>query len=445
MIRNDIADRAEEPRQEADPGGPGPLVVYFDGSCSLCTAEIRHYATQRGSEGLCFVDVSDPDAETGPDLSQEVAQRRFHVRQADGQLLSGAPAFVAVWETLPAWRKVAWFARLPGVTAVLEVAYRMFLPLRPLLSRLASALGFKPQRTAPPAPGDEPAGAAAPERAAAEPAPATPLARLLTLAAGALDPPPGSGRIFLALTYGISVHSLFAAAVLAMITAMWFGMSESFGRVPEPWSLLANALLLLQFPLAHSLFLTRRGERALARMAPAPHGATLATTTYALIASAQLLALFALWTPSGIIWWRADGVLLWVIGAAYAASWLLLIKASYDAGAEVQSGALGWMSLMAKRRPVFPDMPESGLFRVIRQPIYAAFSLTLWTVPVWTPDQLALALGFTAYCLLAPLLKERRFARRYGNRFDRYRAQVPYVVPRLPRLKGSVGRRSRRR
>jgi hypothetical protein len=42
---------------------------------------------------------------------------------------------------------------------------------------------------------------------------------------------------------------------------------------------------------------------------PGPHGQTLATTTYATLASAQLLALFALWTPSGIIWFRAEGAI----------------------------------------------------------------------------------------------------------------------------------------
>jgi methanethiol S-methyltransferase len=76
-------------------------------------------------------------------------------------------------------------------------------------------------------------------------------------------------------------------------------------------------------------------------------------------------------------------------------------------------------------------MPTLGLFRLIRQPIYVAFALTLWTVPVWTPDQFVLATAFTAYCLLAPRLKERRFAARYGAQFETYRADVPYVLPRL--------------
>ncbi|MEM8571586.1 MAG: isoprenylcysteine carboxylmethyltransferase family protein [Pseudomonadota bacterium] len=257
----------------------------------------------------------------------------------------------------------------------------------------------------------------------------SPFSRLLRLCLGVLRPPPGRGRILLAVTYGFVCHLVFTAAVLAMIVAMFFGMSESWGRVPEPWALFANAALIVQFPLAHSVLLTKRGRAWLGRLAPQPHGQTLATTTYAIIASAQLFALFAFWTPSGIVWWRAEGAAFGVICGLYTLSWLLLIKASYDAGAEVQSGALGWTSLAQNIRPVFPDMPTQGLFRVIRQPIYVAFALTLWTVPVWTPDQLFLAVSFTAYCLLAPRLKERRFEAVYGARFAAYKRRVPYAFP----------------
>ncbi|NBB92159.1 MAG: isoprenylcysteine carboxylmethyltransferase family protein [Gammaproteobacteria bacterium] len=253
--------------------------------------------------------------------------------------------------------------------------------------------------------------------------------RLQTLVRGALSPPPGAGRIALALTFGVAVHLVFALAVGAMVLAMYFGMSCSLGSVPWPYAFAANAFLILQFPLVHSLLLTGPGMRALMRLVPGPHAQTLSTTTYALVASLQLLALFALWTPSGIVWWRAEGWPLYVIAAAYASAWGLLIKASWDAGAEVQSGALGWMSLMRNATPKFPDMPTGGLFRFIRQPIYVAFALTLWTVPTWTPDQLALALALTAYCLAAPKLKERRFAARYGDRFESYRRRVPYAVP----------------
>ena len=88
-------------------------------------------------------------------------------------------------------------------------------------------------------------------------------------------------------------------------------------------------------------------------------------------------------------------------------------------------------------------MPTHGPFRFIRQPIYLALALTLWTVPVSTPDQLALAICFTAYCLFAPRLKERRFALRYGNRFQIYKVHVPCILTRLNFKRGNNFRHKR--
>jgi len=257
--------------------------------------------------------------------------------------------------------------------------------------------------------------------------------RLIWLLRGVFKPAPGKARIVLALCFGMVTHTTFAAAVVAMVVAMFFGMSKSLGTVPWPTAAFANALLLLQFPLVHSFLLSDVGSKWLVRLVPTPHGATLSTSTYAIIASLQLFALFAFWTPSGVIWWQAEGWAFYLMTTLYAAAWGLLIKASWDAGAEVQSGALGWMSLMRNVKPVFPDMPTTGLFRLIRQPIYVAFALTLWTVPVWTPDQLGLALVLTSYCLAAPSLKEQRLEKRFGLRFQHYKNDVPYAIPRCAR------------
>ena len=60
------------------------------------------------------------------------------------------------------------------------------------------------------------------------------IARLITLIRAALRPPAGAGRIVLALGLGVLCHALFAAGVLAMIVAMFFGLSESLGAVPWP-------------------------------------------------------------------------------------------------------------------------------------------------------------------------------------------------------------------
>ncbi|WP_397542863.1 DCC1-like thiol-disulfide oxidoreductase family protein [Roseovarius salis] len=122
------------------PDAAGRLTVYHDGSCPLCAMEIAHYADQDDAGRLAFVDVSEPGAEPGADLTRHAAMRRFHVRRSDGTLLSGAAAFAEIWRTLPRWRIAGRVAALPGVTAALEGVYRLFLPVRPYLSRLAGRL-----------------------------------------------------------------------------------------------------------------------------------------------------------------------------------------------------------------------------------------------------------------------------------------------------------------
>ena len=143
----------------------------------------------------------------------------------------------------------------------------------------------------------------------------TPFQRLLRLVLGLLALPPGRERISIAFAYGVACHLIFALAVGAMITAMFFGMSKSLGGVPYPWAYLTNAILVLQFPFVHSLLLSARGSRLLNFVAPKEYAKPLSTTTYAIIASVQLLALFALWTPSGVVWWRAEGVTFYAISA----------------------------------------------------------------------------------------------------------------------------------
>jgi predicted DCC family thiol-disulfide oxidoreductase YuxK len=116
------------------------LTVYYDGACPLCRAEIGHYRRQAGAQEIRFLDASDEGTDLPPGLSRDAALGRFHVRAADGDLVSGAAAFRLVWQALPRWRPAARLAALPGVLPLLEAGYRLFLPVRPHVARLYGRL-----------------------------------------------------------------------------------------------------------------------------------------------------------------------------------------------------------------------------------------------------------------------------------------------------------------
>ena len=120
---------------------PETLTVLYDGGCPLCRREIAHakgLADQSSTSALCFVDISQ-GADSGHTYATERASllARFHIQRPDGSRLDGAAAFVAMWDRLPGWRWIARFSRLPGMLTLLELAYRVFLSVRPGLQWLA--------------------------------------------------------------------------------------------------------------------------------------------------------------------------------------------------------------------------------------------------------------------------------------------------------------------
>lgn len=113
---------------------PAEVTVFYDGSCPLCSAEMRLYRNCDGAERLAFVDVSAAsDGAIVPGLDKAAALKRFHVQVGDGSLASGAEGFGRLWLALPAWRWLGRLVLLPGILQATEVIYRGFLVVRPIV------------------------------------------------------------------------------------------------------------------------------------------------------------------------------------------------------------------------------------------------------------------------------------------------------------------------
>lgn len=234
-----------------------------------------------------------------------------------------------------------------------------------------------------------------------------------------------------AICYGAFCHLTFLVAGLSMFFTILTGFIYSFGSLEGLGALVANIFLLLQFPIGHSFFLTNKGMKFLDLLAPKDYAKTLRTTIYATLASLQLIALFIFWSPSNMVVWKVDYPLNLFMVILNFLSWALLTIASIQAGYQLQTGSLGWVSLYKNERLRYPCMPKNGLFSLIRQPIYFAFCLVLWSSPMMTLDLFIVAVSYSSYCFFGPFFKELRFGRLYGQEFEAYKSRTPYFLPKF--------------
>lgn len=133
------------------------IQVFYDGSCPLCVREIAmlkktlpagtvhwlNIAPQgKGQADLQSCDTDICGLAPGDDLvtaglTRREAMKRFHIRTANGTLLSGAPAFLTLWQHHQTWGRLAKALSYPPLVWGLELAYRGFLFVRPTMQALA--------------------------------------------------------------------------------------------------------------------------------------------------------------------------------------------------------------------------------------------------------------------------------------------------------------------
>ena len=149
----------------------------------------------------------------------------------------------------------------------------------------------------------------------------------------------------LAIFYGLVCHGIFLIAGVIMFSTILTGFQFSVGALEGLSAVAINFLLLIQFPIGHSFFLSKRGMRVLEIFAPKSYAKTLRTTIYATIASMQLILLFSLWNFSGVFVWQIEMPANLIMILLNLASWALLSISSIQAGYKVQTGSLGWTSV----------------------------------------------------------------------------------------------------
>ncbi len=119
------------------------VTAWYDSACPLCVREIAFMRRLDRRNSIEFIDVHGG---AGCPIDPAELLARFHAREGDGPLVSGAAAFAAMWRAIPRLRPLGVAAQRPWVLWILERLYRGFLVIRPALQRLLIALGATAER-----------------------------------------------------------------------------------------------------------------------------------------------------------------------------------------------------------------------------------------------------------------------------------------------------------
>jgi predicted DCC family thiol-disulfide oxidoreductase YuxK len=105
--------------------------LFFDGGCPLCSREISHYQKIDHAQRVNWVDIhADPEVLVPHGIEWIDAMKRIHLIDTQGQLQTGAYAFVSLWSQLPYYQWLAKLCAFPGIVPLMDWGYRHFADWR---------------------------------------------------------------------------------------------------------------------------------------------------------------------------------------------------------------------------------------------------------------------------------------------------------------------------
>lgn len=200
---------------------------------------------------------------------------------------------------------------------------------------------------------------------------------------------------------------------------------DSPATMPLANALAIDVVLLGIFAVQHSGMARRGFKNWLTRFVPP----AAERSTYVLVSSLLMIALFWLWQPlGGVIWDVRSPVGRALLHAGFAFGFLLVLVATFLINHFDLFGLRQvWLHFRGKRYTPLP-FTTPGPYRVVRHPLYVGWLFAFWSTPTMTATHLLFAVATTAYILVAIRLEERDLCREHET-YPEYRRSVPALIP----------------
>ena len=191
-------------------------------------------------------------------------------------------------------------------------------------------------------------------------------------------------------------------------------------------AVLINTLLLGLFALQHSVMARPSFKAQWTKIIPLP----IERSTYVLFSSLALILLYWQWRPMTSVVWKLDSATgQYIMQGLFFCGFLLVLYATFLIDHFDLFGLRQvWLHLRGVEYTHRPFGTPS-LYRLIRHPLYLGWLLTFWCTPIMTQGHLFFAIVTTVYIFAAVVLEERDLVQLFGGQYQRYREQVPMILP----------------
>lgn len=245
------------------------------------------------------------------------------------------------------------------------------------------------------------------------------------------------GRI-LAVIYGIISYAMFLGSfcyAIAFVGDFLVPKTINSGAIESFWpSLLINSALLGLFALQHSGMARPGFKKWWTKIIPKP----VERSTYVLLASASLCLLFWFWQPMTTPIWSVEyEALRWFLLGLFGLGWVLVVLCTYLISHAHLFGLTQVYDFLKERDLWEPEFQTPSLYRYMRHPMMLGFFLAFWATPDMTMGHFVFSIATTGYILIALQLEERDLIKAFGEKYRKYRKQVPMFIP-LPGRKATI-------
>jgi protein-S-isoprenylcysteine O-methyltransferase Ste14 len=212
-------------------------------------------------------------------------------------------------------------------------------------------------------------------------------------------------------------------------------LADGPARTTTAVAVAVDLALLGLFAVQHSVMARRHVKAWLRRRIPA----SLERTTYVLATDLCLVLVLLLWQPWGGQIWHVHGVGAVVLWSVCAAGWVLAVAATFAVDHLELTGLrqAGWAA--ARDSATESGLQVGGLHAFVRHPLMTGLLLAFWATPQMGASHALFALASTAYIAIGVRFEERDLRRSFGASYDAYAAQVPALLPGLPRVRRYLG------